>query len=79
MVTSAIVLAAGQGQRMKSDLPKPLHKVCGIPMVKLIVDNVCAAGFDRVYLVVVTAETWCAKQYHTEYVVQEEQLGTGTR
>lgn len=78
MVTSAIVLAAGQGQRMKSELPKPLHRVCGIPMVKLIVDNVCAAGFDRVYLVVGHGGDQVRQAVpHTEYVVQEEQLGTG--
>lgn len=78
MLTSAIILAAGQGQRMKSDLPKPLHKVCGVPMVKLIVDNVCAAGFDRVYLVVGHAGEQVRQAVpDIEYVVQEEQLGTG--
>ncbi|HHX01311.1 MAG TPA: bifunctional UDP-N-acetylglucosamine diphosphorylase/glucosamine-1-phosphate N-acetyltransferase GlmU [Firmicutes bacterium] len=78
MVTSAIVLAAGQGQRMKSELPKPLHQVCGIPMVKLVVDNIRAAGIEQIYLVIGHGGEQVREAVPgVNYVVQAEQLGTG--
>ncbi|MFY9436880.1 MAG: bifunctional UDP-N-acetylglucosamine diphosphorylase/glucosamine-1-phosphate N-acetyltransferase GlmU [Limnochordia bacterium] len=78
LVTSAIILAAGQGQRMKSELPKPLHKVCGVPMVKLVVDSVRAAGIDQIYLVIGHGGEQVKEAVPgVNYVVQAEQLGTG--
>ncbi|OWU65295.1 MAG: hypothetical protein CBB60_005435, partial [Armatimonadetes bacterium Cent15-Ar3] len=50
--TTGLILAAGKGTRMKSDLPKCLHQVCGVPMVKLVADNMISAGVDRVIIVV---------------------------
>ena len=47
-----IVLAAGKGTRMKSTLPKVLHKVGGKPMVQLVVDTVKNAGVDKTVTVV---------------------------
>ena len=49
---AAIVLAAGQGTRMKSALPKVLHPVCGLPMVAHVVRAAIAAGAARVVVVV---------------------------
>ena len=49
---AAIILAAGKGTRMESDLPKVLHPVAGKPMVQWVVDAVRQAGADRVILVV---------------------------
>lgn len=82
----AIILAAGKGTRMRSELPKVLHEVGGRPMVCAVVDACRDAGCQRVVLVVgykqelvykAIAEqpkTWAAG---IEYAVQAEQLGTG--
>lgn len=79
MKVMAIVLAAGQGKRMKSKLYKVLHPVCGKPMVGHVVDVVKEASCERTVVVVGHgAET--VKQYlgeGAEYVLQEQQLGTG--
>ncbi|WP_373754828.1 NTP transferase domain-containing protein, partial [Jeotgalibaca porci] len=48
----AVVLAAGQGTRMKSKLYKVLHKVCGKAMVEHVIDQVEEAGFDHVVTIV---------------------------
>ncbi len=50
MVTG-IVLAAGSGTRMKSNLPKVLHQVCGRPMIHYILDAVINSGVDNVVVV----------------------------
>ena len=49
---SAVILAAGQGSRMVSARPKPLHVLCGKAMVLYVVDAVAAAGVERVVVVV---------------------------
>lgn len=49
---SAIVLAAGNGTRMRSHRPKPLHEICGRPMVLSVLDSVVGIGVDRVAMVV---------------------------
>ena len=49
---NAIVLAAGKGTRMHSDTPKVLHMVCQKPMVAHIVDNLKAAGAEKIVTVV---------------------------
>lgn len=75
----AIILAAGQGSRMKSKLYKVLHPVAGKPMVGHVVSQVEAAGADKIVTIVgVGAEK--VKDYlgeRSEYAVQSEQLGTG--
>ena len=45
--TYAVVLAAGQGTRMKSDLYKVLHPVCGKPMVEHVIDHIRGLGIDE--------------------------------
>ncbi|MDT1940278.1 MULTISPECIES: bifunctional UDP-N-acetylglucosamine diphosphorylase/glucosamine-1-phosphate N-acetyltransferase GlmU [Carnobacterium] len=76
---NAIILAAGQGSRMKSKLYKVLHPVAGKPMVEHVVEQVELAGTDRVVTIVgFGAEK--VKEYlgnRSEYALQEEQLGTG--
>ncbi len=75
---AAIILAAGKGTRMDSDLPKVLHSVAGKPMVQWVVDAVREAGASRVILVVGHgAETVKELIQGCEYVLQEPQLGTG--
>jgi len=74
----AIVLAAGQGTRMKSKLYKVMHPVMGKPMVGHVVDQAMAAKMDKIVTVTgVGAET--VQDYlgdKSDYVLQEEQLGT---
>ena len=76
--TYAIVLAAGQGTRMKSDLYKVLHPVCGKPMVAHVIDNIEKLGAERIVSIVghgaeKVEETLGDK---SEYALQKEQLGT---
>ncbi len=75
---AAIILAAGKGTRMESDLPKVLHPVAGKPMVQWVVDAVRQAGAERVILVVGHGAQIVQEQIPgCEYVLQEPQLGTG--
>src|SRR3954470_22495224 len=77
----AIILAAGKGKRMGSDLPKVLVPVGGRPMIRYVIDAVHGAGIKRILVVVgyradlVRREL--ADQSGLEFVVQSEQLGTG--
>lgn len=79
---SAIILAAGKGTRMKSDLPKVCHEVGGRPMVCAVVDACLAAGCSRIVMVVGYKQELVRSALAgfgdvVEFVVQEEQLGTG--
>lgn len=51
MTTAAIILAAGAGTRMKSALPKVLHKVAGLPLLGHAIGALRAAGVDRIVVV----------------------------
>lgn len=78
----AIILAAGKGTRMESDLPKVCHPVGGRPMVCAVVDVCLEAGCDRVVVVVgykqeLVREALASYGDKVVYAVQEEQLGTG--
>jgi len=77
----AVVLAAGQGTRMKSDLPKVLIPVLGRPMIEYVLDALSAAGFGRVILVVghraVDVKQVLKGRPDLEFVLQTERLGTG--
>ncbi|USG65903.1 bifunctional UDP-N-acetylglucosamine diphosphorylase/glucosamine-1-phosphate N-acetyltransferase GlmU [Brevibacillus ruminantium] len=74
----AVVLAAGQGTRMKSKLYKVLHPVCGKPMVQHVVDTLAAMKVEDVVVVVGHgADTVQATLGDTvQYALQSEQLGT---
>lgn len=77
----AIILAAGQGTRMDSDLPKVLVPACGRPLVDYVLDAVNAAGI-RDMIVVVGYEAQMvrdalASRQHVTFCEQTEQLGTG--
>lgn len=76
---AAVILAAGHGKRMRSNLLKVLHPVAGRPMVEHVVRAVRAAGISRIVLVVGhQAERVKAHFGDTvEYAEQHEQLGTG--
>src|SRR5215208_5382562 len=76
----AIILAAGKGKRMGSDLPKVLVPVGGRPMIRYVIDAVRAAGVKRILIVVgymaALVKKELADQPDLELVVQSEQLGT---
>jgi bifunctional UDP-N-acetylglucosamine pyrophosphorylase/glucosamine-1-phosphate N-acetyltransferase len=76
---AAVVLAAGQGTRMRSRVPKVLHRVCGKPMVSHVVDAAKGAGVDRTVVVVATDLTAVRDEIadRAEYAVQSPQLGSG--
>ncbi|ARK28445.1 bifunctional UDP-N-acetylglucosamine diphosphorylase/glucosamine-1-phosphate N-acetyltransferase GlmU [Halalkalibacter krulwichiae] len=75
----AVILAAGQGTRMKSKLYKVLHPVCEKPMVQHVVDQVSSLGFEKKVAVVGFGAETVQDQLgdQVSYVIQEEQLGTG--
>ncbi|MBB6455243.1 bifunctional UDP-N-acetylglucosamine pyrophosphorylase/glucosamine-1-phosphate N-acetyltransferase [Salirhabdus euzebyi] len=75
----AIVLAAGQGTRMKSSLYKVLHPVCGKPMVQHVVDQLNDLHLSKVITVVGHGAEKVKDHLgeRSEFVLQEEQLGTG--
>lgn len=77
----AVILAAGKGTRMKSELPKVIHKALGKPMVKYSIDAAVEAGADISDIcLVVGHKAELVKEAVGEdvtYVFQKEQLGTG--
>jgi UDP-N-acetylglucosamine diphosphorylase/glucosamine-1-phosphate N-acetyltransferase len=78
---AAVVLAAGKGTRMQSDLPKVLVPVLSRPMIHYVLDALDAVNVERVIVVVghrsdlVRIEL--AQRSNVEFVEQTEQLGTG--
>ena len=76
-----IVLAAGQGTRMNSNLPKVLFPVCGKPLVRHVVETIRKAGVTRIVLVVGFREELVREEFQNEadieFVTQHERLGTG--
>jgi len=77
----AVVLAAGKGTRMNSDLPKVLHPVCGRPMIEFVLDTLQSAGVNH-SIVVVGYEADLVRQSlanrsELAFADQTEQLGTG--
>jgi bifunctional UDP-N-acetylglucosamine pyrophosphorylase/glucosamine-1-phosphate N-acetyltransferase len=77
---NAVILAAGKGTRMESDLPKVVHKIDGVCLVDFVVTAARLAGVNRICLVVgyqadkVRAEIGVDE---VVFAVQEQQLGTG--
>jgi bifunctional UDP-N-acetylglucosamine pyrophosphorylase / glucosamine-1-phosphate N-acetyltransferase len=77
---SAIILAAGKGKRMKSKLPKVLHKVCGKEMVNQVIDTLKKCDINDINLVIGNGAEQVRKateDRNITYSIQEEQLGTG--
>lgn len=79
---AAVILAAGKGTRMKSDLPKVVHEVADRPMIAWVVDAVRAAGADRIVLIIGHGAERVRSVFEgddadIEYAIQAEQLGTG--
>lgn len=77
----AIILAAGKGTRMKSELPKVMHSACGRPMVEHVLDAARSAGVERLVVVVgyqaELVRDGLARHRDVEFALQAEQKGTG--
>ncbi|PIX62404.1 hypothetical protein CO057_04690 [Candidatus Uhrbacteria bacterium CG_4_9_14_0_2_um_filter_41_50] len=82
MSTRIIILAAGKGKRMGSDIPKPLVEIAGRPMVRHLLDSVADSEIDERPIIVVAPDNLtqfneiCSDR-DCDYTVQDEQLGTG--
>ena len=75
-----VILAAGQGSRMKSALPKVLHPIAGHPMLHHVIDTAKQLGAERIHTVIghgadKVRET--TDEASVNWVTQSEQLGTG--
>jgi len=78
-IGSVVVLAAGQGKRMRSRLPKVLHMVCGRPMLLHVLDAARAVGAERTVAVLGHGHEQVLPLLPKDCLVtlQERQLGTG--
>jgi bifunctional UDP-N-acetylglucosamine pyrophosphorylase/glucosamine-1-phosphate N-acetyltransferase len=81
-MTRIVILAAGKGTRMNSELPKVLVPLKGKPMIKYLMDEVKMSRVDPRPIIVVSPDNQdiiktALNGYEAEYVVQSEQLGTG--
>jgi bifunctional UDP-N-acetylglucosamine pyrophosphorylase/glucosamine-1-phosphate N-acetyltransferase len=81
---SAVILAAGEGSRMRSERPKPLHRLCGRPMLMYVLESLAEVQARRAVIVVGHKGEWVTKkmQEHVhdvqlEFVEQQVQRGTG--
>ncbi len=82
MKTKIIILAAGKGTRMGSDLPKALVPLQGKPMIEHLAASVMAAGLDSKPIVVVSPDNHeliksALNSYDWQYAIQTDQLGSG--
>ena len=80
MSLAGVVMAAGEGRRMRSRIPKPLHPVCGKEMVRYPVALLKEAGADRVVVVVSPENEGAIKAVlgdAVEYAFQPQRDGTG--
>jgi len=81
MSSTAIILAAGRSTRMKSKRPKPLHAICGRPMLQYVLEACYEAGCHRVMVVIGHGKQEILAQFGDDkriaWVEQTEQLGTG--
>ncbi len=79
--TAAVILAAGRSTRMKTELPKVLHEVCGRPMLAYVIDACRQAGISRLIVVVGFGREAVERAFGNEpdltFVHQAEQKGSG--
>lgn len=80
----AVILAAGQGTRMKSNLPKVLHDVLGKSIVERVIDSVAACSVEKIHLILGHGNKQISEHLQSldlnlpyESHIQEPQLGTG--
>jgi bifunctional UDP-N-acetylglucosamine pyrophosphorylase/glucosamine-1-phosphate N-acetyltransferase len=79
MKLSVIILAAGQGTRMKSALPKVMHKLAGIPMLEHVYNRSLELAAEDIHIVYGHGgehlHEYCS-EFDVEWVLQDKQLGT---
>lgn len=75
----AVILAAGKGTRMHSDLPKALHRIAGRPIIDYITELISSLGIKRTIAVIGYKADLLKKHFagRVEYVIQKQLLGTG--
>jgi bifunctional UDP-N-acetylglucosamine pyrophosphorylase/glucosamine-1-phosphate N-acetyltransferase len=81
-MNQVIILAAGKGTRMNSELPKALVPLKGRPMIAYLLDSVVSSGIDKEPIIIVSPEnkdiiSEALHEYKAKYVIQDKQLGTG--
>jgi len=77
---TALILAAGAGTRMRSKLPKVLHKICGTAMVEYVIDAVQEMRVSKTVVVIGHGAEQVERALShrdVQFVLQREQLGTG--
>lgn len=80
MTLDVVVLAAGQGTRMRSSLPKVLHRLAGKPMVSHVLDTAGKLDAQRLHVVVghgAEQVREALRDYPVRFALQAEQKGTG--
>lgn len=77
MTIKAIILGAGMGKRMGTDLPKVLHPICGVPMINILLDSVEKTNVDDIMVVIgPNMENVKEAVAPCKTVVQTDRLGT---
>ncbi|MEE8324345.1 MAG: bifunctional UDP-N-acetylglucosamine diphosphorylase/glucosamine-1-phosphate N-acetyltransferase GlmU [Candidatus Humimicrobiaceae bacterium] len=79
---SVVILAAGRGKRMRSDMPKVLHKVCGLPMIYYILKQILELEPKNIFVVLGHKKQIIKNYLDSEFpsvctIDQDKQLGTG--
>lgn len=80
MALATVILAAGKGKRMKSDIPKVLHPLNGRPMIHYVIDVAEKIHSDQIIVIVGHKKEMVMDELQSrqvEFAIQEEQLGTG--
>jgi len=77
-----VILAAGQGTRMRAEVPKVLVTIKGKPMLEYLVKSVINSGIDKTPIIIVSHDNEslikkALADYPCQYAVQDKQLGTG--
>ena len=77
---AAIILAAGKGKRMKSGLPKVLHRINDKPIIRILMETLAELSLDKLVIVIGFKGELVERELHdfeAKFVWQKEQLGTG--
>jgi bifunctional UDP-N-acetylglucosamine pyrophosphorylase/glucosamine-1-phosphate N-acetyltransferase len=76
---TALILAAGEGKRMKSDKAKAIHEICGKAMIEWVYEAARGADIDKCVAIVghKAEQVKECMGNRVDYVLQEQQLGTG--